>query len=285
MVPGIFCLKGSSPVLQKIGNSRDRAVKKTGEGLLQLLRGEGALGLRPAVRAPRQQADAGGPVEGVVRPGRDPLKVVTGGHSAGQKGVPPQVDGVAAEQDGGLLAGDGAVRDKKCAAGAPHDPKIIGPGYSRGTGGVGIHIGERAVGIVGDSTRAGPNWARVTGDWAAAAAGSSRVRSRSAGMSCLMAYPPLGIAYHILEEYAVELRSDDIVFVNHGTLHRIEHLPLAVQGLSGVERVSWKPLRGTPEKQPAAVGRDLRRMGPPIAGAGDADGLNGRVGAEAKKRS
>ena len=48
-------------------------------------------------------------------------------------------------------------------------------------------------------------------------------------MSCLMAYPPLGIAYHILEEYAVELRSDDIVFVNHGTLHRIEHLPLAVQ--------------------------------------------------------
>ncbi len=59
MVPGI--LKGSSPVLQKIGNSRDRAVK-TGEGLLQLLRGEGALGLRPAVRAPRQQADAGGPV-------------------------------------------------------------------------------------------------------------------------------------------------------------------------------------------------------------------------------
>lgn len=73
------------------------------------------------------------------------------------------------------------------------------------------------------------------------------------------------------------------MFVNHGTLHRIEHLPLAVQGLSGVERVSWKPLRGTPEKQPAAVGRDLRRMGPPIAGAGDADGLNGRVGAEAKK--
>lgn len=127
-----------------------------GAELLQLLRGEGALGLRPAVRAPRQQADAGGPVEGVVRPGRDPLKVVTGGHSAGQKGVPPQVDGVAAEQDGGLLAGDGAVRDKKCAAGAPHDPKIIGPGYSRGTGGVGIHIGERAVGIVGDSTRAGP---------------------------------------------------------------------------------------------------------------------------------
>ena len=143
-------------MLQKIGNSRDRAIKKTGEGLLQLLRGEGALGLRPAVRAPRQQADAGGPVEGVVRPGRDPLKVVTGGHSAGQKGVPPQVGGVAAEQDGGLLAGDGAVRDKKCAAGAPHDPKIIGPGYSRGTGGVGIHIGERAVGIVGDSTRAGP---------------------------------------------------------------------------------------------------------------------------------
>ncbi|MFQ7450721.1 MAG: hypothetical protein ACLRNQ_04000 [Flavonifractor plautii] len=45
-------------MLQKIGNSRDRAIKKTGEGLLQLLRGEGALGLRPAVRAPRQQADA-----------------------------------------------------------------------------------------------------------------------------------------------------------------------------------------------------------------------------------
>ena len=96
-------------MLQKIGNSRDRAVKKTGEGLLQLLRGEGALGLRPAVRAPPQQADAGGPVEGVVRPGRDPLKVVTGGHSAGQKGVPPQVGGVAAEQDGGLAKEDGEL--------------------------------------------------------------------------------------------------------------------------------------------------------------------------------
>ncbi len=103
-------------------------------------------------------------------------------------------------------------------------------------------------------------------------------------MSCLMAYPPLGIAYHILEEYAVELRSDDIVFVNHGTLHRIEHLPLAVQGLSGVERVSWKP-PGAHQRNSPPLSGETSAVWVPIAGAGDADGLNGRVGAEAKKRS
>ena len=46
--------------------------------------------------------------------------------------------------------------------------------------------------------------------------------------------------------------------LRHGGGHRglgddARHLPLAVQGLSGVERVSWKPLEASRSKQSLAL--------------------------------